>query len=623
MEISADIVFSKKEFIGFVRTDFKAVYWQKKTDASVQIMRYDLTSHKIDALLPDGYSAKSKIYEYGGLSYYICRDKIFFINQQDQAIYQLVEGPKPVLVIEAYPNYRYADIVFDEMAMRLYALQEEHTKKSVIHRIVSIDLTNKEVTPLREGSDFYSSLTWCEENRQLAYLSWDLPNMPWQQSALHIATIEIDTRLSFHQKLVDKKDVSICQPKWGPDKKLYFCSDETGWYNLYQYDQEKITNMYPLEEEIGYPDWQRGFSHYTFVYDAGYKIVAASVKEAVSKLVEIDIKTKSAKLISSSYNYIDSLQGLTYNQVALIAGSPTTGLQVIIWDRAKNSFHPIENPSKSLPSENISLAKKINCRTKDGQKTHGFYYPPSNGNAQKAPLIVLCHGGPTGYTNAMFDLEKQYFTSKGFALLDVNYRGSAGFGRKYRDALRKEWGILDASDVLELTQFLCNEGKADPEKLIIRGRSAGGYLVLAVLTFHDLFKAGASYYGISDLQMLESDTHKFESGYSSFLIGEGKNAKKALYDRSPIHFIDKLSCPIIFFQGDEDKVVPPDQSENMYLALKNKKIPTAYVLFEKEGHGFQKKENLIKALESECAFYKKIFNLENLKDIPEIKIDNV
>ncbi len=625
--VTSEMVTKDMIRLNYVRCDGKKIFWEEgRYEEKGRVQIVENVDGKQKELLTKEYNARSKVHEYGGCSFAVKNNLLFFVNFKDQRIYQL-KDEKITPITPKSSNSRYVDIEIDEKRNVLFCVKEEHLSKEVVNKIVRIDIdTGKEHT-IVEGCDFYSSIKLNPKEDKICFLRWNHPFLPWDQTELSICLIDEKGDVIEEEIVFGSPNESICQPKWGEDNTLYFVSDKTSFWNLYQYKDEKISSIYPCEFEFGYPNWLFGFSTYVVIGD---KIACSYIDRAISYFAIIDLKSKSFEKISSSFTSFTSLQVYDDNKVAMIAASPTKEASVVVFDIDRREFKTIKESRKtSLSEEDISKAKLISFPGWEENKTYAFFYPPKNKDFigeenTLPPLIVKSHGGPSAFSTNTLSLEIQFWTSRGFAFVDVNYGGSTGFGRKYRERLNNRWGIVDVEDCAKAVEYLEKNNKVDKDKVAIRGGSAGGYTTLAALVFtKNIFKAGASYYGVSDLVKLAQDTHKFESRYLDNLIGKYPEEREIYEKRSPVNHIDNFNCPVIFFQGGEDKVVLPNQSEKIFNALKKKKIPTAYVLFKDEGHGFRQKENVKNCLEMELYFYSKIFHFPLKEKIVSVNIENL
>lgn len=564
---------------------------------------------------PAGFNVRSRVHEYGGAAYTVHNGTIFFSNYSDQRVYQQERGHSPVPITDAGPCY--ADYRMDVLRSRLVGVREHEGENAIVAiPTFAKGTVGRPGDVLVEGADFYSDPIVSPDGRFLAWLEWRHPNMPWDGTELWVALLKSDGTIGAREHVAGGRSESIFQPEWAPDGRLYFVSDRTGWWNLYRWDGATVDALCPMDAEFGKPQWTFSMVTYAFVDKAG--IAATYTQNGRWHLALINIETKEFRPVDVGVQPIEGIkaratEGTESSELFFIGGSPTQGSAIMRIGAGLSRTVLRSSTTDTLSPEWISVAEAVTYRAGD-RDVHAFYYAPRNPDVQapegeRPPLIVVTHGGPTGATNDVLDPKLQFWTTRGFAVLDVNYSGSTGYGRPYRDRLKGQWGIVDVEDAVAGAQAMVASGKADANRLIIRGGSAGGYTTLAALTFHNTFKAGASYYGISDLQVLQLDTHKFESRYNDSLIGSYPEAKDTYIARSPIHFTDRLSCPIILFQGLEDKVVPPNQSEMMADAVRKKGLKVKYVAFEGEQHGFRKAENIIRALEEELAFYREVFGI--------------
>jgi dipeptidyl aminopeptidase/acylaminoacyl peptidase len=626
-----------------IQLDGDDVYWLEGraseggrnviVSASANTLRRD---EPVD-VTPPGFNVRTRVHEYGGAAYTVHKGAIYFSNFADQRVYRQGPGEAPVAMTE--PGAMWADYRVDAARHRLIGVREESGPPSP-HGSGAASVNTIAAIPDRvlvEGADFYSDPIVSPDGKFLAWLQWNHPNMPWDGTELWVGAFNASGLIGVREKVAGGAAESIFQPEWSPDGALYFVSDRTGWWNLYRWSGTNVEAIHPMAAEFGKPQWTFSMVSYAFVSPT--RMAATYVENGRWKLAMIDVYTKQFTPIDLP---VQPLESITANKdvIYFVGGSAIEPAGVVrlraadvVRLRASGaSADPVlldalkSSTSERIPREWISVPEMVTFKVKD-RDVHAFYYPPTNPDVvrstdqqirstdqqinrstdQKPPLLVITHGGPTGATSDVLDPKIQFWTSRGFAVLDVDYSGSTGYGRPYRDRLKGQWGVVDVEDAVGGAEAMVAAGKADPERLIIRGGSAGGYTTLAALTFHHTFKAGASYYGISDLEVLQGDTHKFESRYNDSLVGPWPAARDVFIARSPIHFTDRLSCPIILFQGLEDKVVPPNQSEMMAEAARKKGLKVKYVTFEGEQHGFRKAENIIRALEEELAFYRDVF----------------
>jgi dipeptidyl aminopeptidase/acylaminoacyl peptidase len=459
--------------------------------------------------------------------------------------------------------------------------------------------------------------------------------MPWDGTELWVAPIQADGLLGEPRLVAGGVDESVFQPEWSPDGALYFVSDRTNWWNLYRWHPPftkegagngDIEPLFEMTAEFGLPQWVFGMSTYGF--ESANRIICTFTREGIWQLASLDLQTKQLEAILTPYTDISSLHAAK-GRAVFIAGSATEPTAIVQMDLATQQIEVLRRSSQlEIDRGYLSAPQAIAFPTEDKLTSYAFFYPPQNKDhtaptGEKPPLIVRTHGGPTASTSSAFNLKIQYWTSRGFAVVDVNYGGSTGYGRDYRQRLKDRWGIVDVDDCANAAKYLAEQGLVDGERLAIAGGSAGGYTTLAALTFRDVFKAGASYYGVSDLEILAKETHKFEARYLDGLIGPYPERQDLYKERSPIHFTDKLACPVIFFQGLEDKVVPPNQAEMMFEALKAKGLPVAYVAYEGEQHGFRRAENIKRTLDGEFYFYSRVFGFDLADAVEPVAIENL
>ncbi len=576
---------------------------------------------------PAGFNVRSRVHEYGGAAYTVDRGTIYFSNFEDQRLYRHAPGQPPEALTPK--GYFYADCRVDAARNRLIGVREDHSRGDAEppNTIVAIDLAGSGAgRVLASGADFYSDPIVSPDGTSIAWLQWNHPNMPWDGTELWSASLRADGSAGAREKVAGGADESIFQPEWSPDGTLYFVSDRTGWWNLYRRRAGAIQPIHPMPAEFGKPQWT--FSMVTYAFISPNRLVATYAQDGRWKMALVETDPRKFEPIALSLQPTESIQA-NRRAIYFVGGSATEPLAIARVSLGSMEAEVLRSSSgERIAPEWISVPEAVTYRVTPqpegppphmgdppaSRDVHGFYYTPTNAHVkaaagEKAPLMVLTHGGPTGATSDVLDPEVQFWTSRGFGVLDVNYGGSTGYGRPYRDRLKGQWGVVDVEDAVGGAEAMVAQGKADAARLIIRGGSAGGYTTLAALTFHSTFKAGASYYGISDIEGLAQDTHKFESRYLDSLIGPYPAAKDIYHKRSPIHFTDRLSCPLILFQGLDDKVVPPKQSAMMAEALRKKGVKVSYITFEGEQHGFRKAENITRALEEELAFYRDVFGM--------------
>jgi dipeptidyl aminopeptidase/acylaminoacyl peptidase len=587
----------------------------------------------IREITPPGFNVRDTVHEYGGAAYWMHGQSIYFANYEDQRLYRQPIGGQPQ-PITPEPNthwgLRYADGCLAADGRWIVCVRERHhPDREADNELIALPADGSaEAQIIAGGRNFYSNPRISPDGTRLIYLCWDHPNMPWDGTELWAADLAADCTLSHDQLIAGGPDESIFQPEWGADGAITFCSDRSGWWNLYRWQAGKVTPLTQVEAEIGAPLWELGYQMYAFL--SGGRIACIACADGKEQLCLVPAGGQPQPLPINFAGYAGSLVSSGDDTLYFSAGGPTQP-NVIAQYRVGSNELTIVRQTVDLPFDRAYLSEPqhITFPTTGGEVAHALYYPPTNPDYQappgeKPPLLVQSHGGPTDCAFTMLRLPYQYWTSRGFAVVDVNYRGSTGFGRAYWKKLYGQWGVIDVEDCISAAHYLADRGLADPQRMAISGGSAGGYCTLCALTFHDDFQAGSSWYGIGDMATLTGDMHKFESRYCDMLVANTYPAPKdVLFERSPIHFTERLSAPMILLQGLEDKVVSPDQAEAMARALDEKGLPYVYLAFEGEQHGFRKAETLIRCFEAEEYFYSKIFGFEPADPIDPVEIKNL
>jgi dipeptidyl aminopeptidase/acylaminoacyl peptidase len=626
--ITADLIAAASVGLGQIALDGADIYWsvlRPSEGGRTAIERYDASGTASD-VLPAPYSARSRVHEYGGGAFAVHRGTVWFCHDADQRIYRLAPGGAPAAVT-AVGRRRFADLTVDAGRGRLLAVCEDHAArgKEPANRLVSI-AADGTVETLAAGADFYAAPRLSPDGRQLAWLSWSHPNMPWDGCCLTLAALDDAGRVATATVVAGGPAEALFQPEWSADGTLFFVSDRSGWWNLYRLAGGTAEPVCPLPLELGQPQWLFNMRTYGFV--SLTRILAVGQVDGIAKLMEIDVAAGAVETVVVPFVEMQGLVAGAGRAVFVGCGMRDTPV-IARLDAATRTVETLRRSSeRKIDAAHVSVPQPVSYESAGGRVAHAFYYAPQNGDfappeGELPPLIVKSHGGPTGQSGCGFSLKTQFWTSRGFAVLDVNYGGSTGYGRDYRRLLIGQWGVVDLEDCAAGARWLAAQGLADPARLAITGGSAGGYTTLCALTFSDVFSAGASHYGIGDLEALVRDTHKFESRYLDSLVGPWPAARDAYRARSPIHHAGGLDCPVIFFQGTEDKVVPPNQAEAMVTALRDKGIPVAYILFDGEGHGFRQARNIKRALEAELWFYGRIFGFSPAGNLEAVDIENL
>ena len=629
--VSADLVATAGVGLGQVALDGDDIFWVEMRPSEggrMVIVRQGPGGGPNDITLPP-FSVRTRVHEYGGGAFLVNDGVVYFSNFADQRMYRQEPGVQPEAITPEVA-LRYADGVYDQRRERIICVREDHSGKGEpVNAIVAVGARgDRPQLVLFGGSDFCSTPRLSPDGGTLAWLAWDHPNMPWDGTRLLIAPVLDNGALGEPAQVAGGEAESVFQPSWSPEGELYFVSDRSGWWNLYRVRDGQVEALTNLEVEFGKPQWALGAATYGFP-EAG-RIACSYVDRGTWRLALLDTETREFSEIETGFSemYRGDLQAVG-GRVAYVAGSPTQPMTLVLLDVASGRRQTLRRSnSLELDPGYLSTPEPVEFSTGDGNTAHAFYYPPKNQDfgaleGERPPLLVKSHGGPTGAASTALDLSIQFWTSRGVGVLDVNYGGSTGYGTEYRRRLNGAWGVVDVDDCANAALYLVERGDADPERLAIAGGSAGGYTTLAALTFRDVFKAGASHYGVSDLETLAQETHKFESRYLDSLVGSYPERQDLYRERSPINFTDRLSCPLVLLQGLEDAIVPPNQAEMMFESVRTKGLPTAYVSFEGEQHGFRQAANIRRALEVELYFYSRVFGFELAEPVEPVRIENL
>jgi dipeptidyl aminopeptidase/acylaminoacyl peptidase len=621
--ITSELIVGEAIGLGAILVDGGDIYWLEgrpgEGGRSVLVRR--APAGGIEDLTPAPFSVRTRVHEYGGGAACVRGGMAFFSNFADQRLYRQTGGQSPEPLTPGADGEgagcRYADGLVDAARTRWIGVREEHRADgSVDNALVAVALDRPGPGQvLAQGHDFYASPTLSPDGARLAWLTWDHPNMPWVGTRLWLAEIAADGALMEPRLVAGGDAESIFQPQFSPDGILYFVSDRTGWWNLYRADPGGGAPhpICPRAAEFGAPQWVFGQSTYAFLSAA--QLVCTYREAGGDRIARLDIAAGQLTLIATPYTSFGQIR-VTADRIVCLAGSPSTPTAIVAIDPESGAIEVLRQSAPAAAGESLhryfSAPTHLAFPTGHGLTAYANYYPPTNPDhlpaaGEKPPLVVKCHGGPTASSSSVLSLGIQYWTSRGIAVLDVDYGGSTGFSRAYRERLKGMWGVVDVEDCVNAVRHVVAEGLADGDRAVITGGSAGGYTVLAALArqdvFGDVFRGGASYYGVSDIAALARDTHKFESRYLDWLIGPYPERADLYRERSPLTHADRLSRPVIFFQGADDRVVPPNQTEMMVEALRRRGIPVGYLLFAGEAHGFRKADNIKRALDAELYFY--------------------
>jgi dipeptidyl aminopeptidase/acylaminoacyl peptidase len=635
---AATVASSGRRLAAAAIADDEAIWWAegRPTEGGRVVLMRQPQGREPEAVTPEGVNVRTRVHEYGGGAWCLVgADLLLFVDFSDQRLYRQRLGEEPVAISpepSAGSALHYADMRPSPDGETVVCVRESHGDGEAVNEIVSLPLDgNGEPQVLASGRDFYSFPRISPDGAWLAWTCWDHPNMPWDGTELWVAPLAD----SGEERLIaGGSEESVFQPEWGPDGRLHFVSDRDGWWNLYRArdpgaqlsgEEGALVQLTEERADFAHPQWLFGGATYAFLASGAIACVRCERAEERLFLLQPDgWEPADLGLPFTAFGFPAlSARG---SKVAFAAASPESAPVIATYDVASGEKEVVRTSSDGMIDPTFwSHPHPVEFPTGDGETAHGFYYPPTNPDfeapeGELPPLIVESHGGPTSHATPTLDTEFLYWTSRGFGVIDVNYRGSSGYGREYRNKLRGAWGVVDTEDCVNAARYLAEQGEADGARLAIRGGSAGGYATLCALTFHEGFAAGASYYGVADAEALARDTHKFESRYLYRLIGPYPEQAALYRERSPIHHVDRLRSPVILFQGLEDEVVPPNQAETMVAALERNGVPHAYLAFAGEQHGFRRAETNIRCLEAELYFYGRIMGFEPAGDPEPVKI---
>ena len=613
-----------------VAFDGDAVLWQESrpTEQGRCTLMHLASDGTLRELTPAPWNVRTRVHEYGGGASLMQRGVLWFSLAADQRLYRIDPGraPRPITPEAAL---RYADLCADAQRSLLWAVREDHRQRGEARNTLVALRDDGDLhggRSVAEGHDFYAAPRLSPDGTQLAWLCWNHPDMPWDGCELWLATIGADATLHGARRVAGGRDEAVQQPLWSPDGRLHFVSDRSGWWNLYRCNGERVEPLCAMPAEFGQPMWALGLASYGFA--SARQLVCTVGRNARSTLAVLDTGTLQLRELAtpcSSFGHVAAHDG----SVLFTGASPLQPANVYRL-RLRDGQIELLRRGSTLDADPAytSVAQPIEFAGSSGRTTHAFYYPPRNRDfigppSDKPPLLVIGHGGPTGMALDAYRAGVQYWTSRGIAVVDVNYGGSSGFGRAYRQRLDGAWGIVDVQDCIHAARFLVRRGDADARRLMIRGSSAGGFTALCALAFHDDFACGTSLYGIGDLRALAADTHKFEARYLDRLVGPWPGASEVYLARSPIHHLERLNAPLLLLQGADDPVVPPAQSRRMHAALKAKGVAVAYLEFAGEQHGFRAAAHIVRALQAESFFYARVLGFTLADAVEPVAIDNL
>ncbi|HVE91713.1 MAG TPA: S9 family peptidase [Actinomycetota bacterium] len=598
------------------------VYWveMRPDEARSVVVRWD--GRRAEDVTPAPFNVGSKVHEYGGNAIAVDGQILYFVDRRDQRVYRLDPQGEPGAITPHAP-LRFADLEPDPLRGRLFAVCEDHSESDLHPDNFIVTVPQNGGPPQRfvSGNDFYATPRLSPDGTTVAWITWSHPNMPWDGTELWMGNLDAEGALADAQLVAGGPGESVCHPRWSPEGVLYFVSDRTGWWNLYRAAASGIEAVTAEEAEFGRPT-TRGWS-YDFLSDGD--LVTVRSRGGRSQLVLAASHGESG--LTARCSAVADPRVLPDGSVAYLGGSASQPLSVWISRRGRKA-QLLHGTRVTLPDGFLAEPEVLEFPTSDGGTAHAFHYPPRNPSVSppsgQPPLVVFAHGGPVGASATALNLGTSnvaFWTSRGYAVLDVNYRGSTGYGRTYREQLYGRWGIADVDDCIDGAMHLVRRGDADPQRMVIRGGSAGGYTVLCALAFRDVFAAGTAYFGISDLEVFHGETHKFEAHYDQQLIGDWDTQRDRYRQRSPIHAVGDIHAPVLLLQGLEDRVVPPNQSRLIVEELKRLGRPVAYIEFEGEGHGFRRAETISRCLGAEEAFYSRVLDLPR-PDLQPLDIAN-
>jgi dipeptidyl aminopeptidase/acylaminoacyl peptidase len=644
--ITSELIVSSGVGLGQIALDGDDVYWteSRPEDAGRVVLVRRTPDGRTTDVTPAGMNVRSRVHEYGGGAYAVRDGIVVFANFEDGRLWRQdvdgAAGARPLTPATEGASLRHADPLIDLARGRVLCVQEDHRgRKEADNRLVEValDPADPPAEPgvLAAGHDFFSNPRLDPEGRRACWLAWDHPNMPWDGCGLWVADVAADGTFARARMVAGGPTESIFQPEWSPDGVLHFVSDRSDWWNLYRLEdvseagtgdtQSRV--LVPMEAEFGQPQWVFGISTYAFAGPG--LIVCRYTRDGIWHLALLDVASSLFREIDLGASVYSSIAARPDGRIAMVMAAATYDARVVLLDARDPVPVIVRRASAEEPDERfLSRPEPIDFPTEDGLTAHALFYPPTNPDfvappGELPPLLVKVHGGPTSMAGTSLDLELQFWTSRGIGVVDVNYGGSSGYGRRYRERLDGRWGVVDLDDAVNAARHLAASGRADGARLFIHGGSAGGYTALCAVTFRDAFRAAGSYFGIGDLEIFVRDTHKFESRYMDRLVGPFPAMAEVYRERSPIHFVDRIACPVILLQGLDDRVVPPNQAELMFEALRRRGIPVAYLPFEGEGHGFRRAENIRRSLEAELSFYGQVLGFTPADEIPRLSVDNL
>jgi dipeptidyl aminopeptidase/acylaminoacyl peptidase len=616
--ITSSLIAEHSIALGEVRTDGADIYWlelrPEEAGRGVVVRKAAAAAGGTD-WNPKPFNARSRVHEYGGGAWTVCEGVLYFSDDGDRRLYRMDRGGAATALTPP-GAWRYADGVIDRRRKQWIGIREDHGGRGEpVNAVVAVGLDGDESEGrvVAAGHDFYSSPKLSPDGSVLAWLGWDHPNMPWTGTTLHLASLKENGEIRGRPEAIAGGTAeSIFQPEWTPDGSyLYFVSDRSGWWNLYRYELARggTEPVLPMKAEFGQAQWQFGMSCYSFA--GASRMVCSYVENGWGKLGMLDARSQKLSVIETPYAEFRSVR-CDERRVVFYASAPDQPPSIIELDLGSGERQVLKRATEQAENPEVARCltkpERIEFTAGGGESAFGLFYPPYHPDytpepGEKPPLVVRCHGGPTSEASRALDLRVQYWTSRGIAVMDVNYGGSTGSGREYRERLRGKWGVVDVEDCVAAAEFLEARGRIDGNRAVISGGSAGGYTALVALAHSDFFHGGASHYGVTEPAALARETHKFESHYMEWLIGRYPDEEALYRERSPLEGAGKIAAPVIFFQGEEDGVVPASQTRRMVETLRRQGVTVACFYFAGEQHGFRLAETIRRTVDEELSFY--------------------
>lgn len=626
--IDADLIVADTLTLGQFQAHDGWIYWTegRPAEAGRSALMRARPGAAPEEVLPTGFNVRTRVWEYGGGAFRAADDALVFAHFSDHRVYHCrgTEAPRPVT---PEGDWRYADFRFLPDG-RVVCVREDHSGGGeAVHSLVLLDPEHPGPGQvLASGADFYASPRPTAGGTALAWLQWDHPNMPWDGTELRTATLDADGSLGDARYVAGGVSEAILQPEWSPAGELFFASDRSGWWNLYAWNGEDIRPVCLGAVEMGVPQWVLGGS--TYAFGSPGELFTLCGRNEQWTILRVDTDTCETNPVTIPFTHLRDLEW-SEGRLVTQAASGSAEPQLITINPADGTWESVRRASSTRVDDRfISIPQLLEFPTSGGHTTHAFYYAPRNPRCaapegELPPLVVHVHGGPTSTARPVLSLHTQYWTSRGIAFVDVNYGGSAGYGRAYRERLNGNWGVTDVEDCVHAARYLAALGLADPERTVIAGGSAGGYTTLCAMAFTDVFRAGASHFGLSDLSVFVNDTHKFESRYLDRLVGPWPERRDLYQARSALAHAERITRPIIFFQGLDDRIVPPNQAERLVDVMRRRGIPVAYLGFEGEQHGFRMAASIRRVLQAELYFYGRVLGFQPADEIEPVEISNL